>query len=161
MSSPSSCNVVFGNLDNRRRRRRRRLCRRRDVVDVVDVVTFSPQVTRSTSPRQREICFGQVTRSTSTTSRHVTKVTWAILKTYVSLALHSKRYETRLTKTVEVCNVLLICEVHSFEKHPHGNVTRPTSRHVTMPTSQGQRHKADVTSATSRRQRHKANVTVV
>ncbi len=44
--------------------------------------------------------------------------TWAILKTYVSLALHPKRYETRLKHTVGDCNVLLLCEVHSFEKHP-------------------------------------------
>ncbi len=30
------------------------------------------------------------------------------------------RYETRLKKTVEVCDVLLISDVHCFEKHPYG-----------------------------------------
>ncbi len=32
---------------------------------------------------------------------------WMILKTYVSLAVHSKRYETRQKHTVGDCNVLL------------------------------------------------------
>ena len=43
----------------------------------------------------------------------VANTKWVILKTYVSWALHSKRYETRLNKTVEVCNVLLISDVIS------------------------------------------------
>ncbi len=37
------------------------------------------------------------------------KSKWVILKTYVSLALHSKRYETRVKHTVGDCNVLLFC----------------------------------------------------
>ncbi len=51
------------------------------------------------------------------------RYTWFILKTYVSLALHSKRYETRLKKTAEDCNVLHISVVHCFEKDPHGSRT--------------------------------------
>ena len=47
---------------------------------------------------------------------------WVILKTYVSLALHSKGYETRLKYTAEVCNVLLISDVRCFEKHPHVSI---------------------------------------
>ncbi len=49
-------------------------------------------------------------------------VTWMILKTLVHLTLHPKRYETRHKITVGDCNVLLCCEVHSFEKHPHGSL---------------------------------------
>ncbi len=48
---------------------------------------------------------------------------WVILKTYVSLALHSKRYETRLKQTAEVCIILLMSDVHCFEKHPSAGVT--------------------------------------
>ncbi len=44
---------------------------------------------------------------------------WVILKTYVSLALHSKRSETQHKNTVEDCNILLFCDVHCFEKHPY------------------------------------------
>ncbi len=58
---------------------------------------------------------------------------WVILKTYVSLALHSKRYETRLKQTVEVCNVLLISDVHYFEKHPT-KMTARTPETTTMTT---------------------------
>jgi hypothetical protein len=49
---------------------------------------------------------------------HDGDVIWVTLKTYVSWALHSKRYETRLKKTVVVCNVHVISDVHCFEKHP-------------------------------------------
>ena len=44
----------------------------------------------------------------------------------IGVALHSKRYETRLKKTVEVCNVLLISDVHCFEKHPHKTLSSGT-----------------------------------
>ncbi len=58
-----------------------------------------------------------------------------ILKTYVSLALHSKRYETRLTQTVEVCNVLLFCEVHCFEKRPYDGTALEMTRTETKETT--------------------------
>ncbi len=44
---------------------------------------------------------------------------FTVLKTLVHFTLHPKRYETRHTHTVGDCNVLLFCEVHSFEKHPY------------------------------------------
>ncbi len=42
-----------------------------------------------------------------------------ILKTYVSLALRAKRYETRLKQTVEISDAPLISDVQCFAKHPH------------------------------------------
>ncbi len=47
---------------------------------------------------------------------------WMIPKTWVSLALHPKRYETRLKHTVGDCNVVLFGEIHCFEKHPKNKI---------------------------------------
>ncbi len=47
---------------------------------------------------------------------------WMILKTRVHFTSHPKRYETRLKYTVGDCNVLLLCEVNRFEKHPNEGI---------------------------------------
>ncbi len=62
------------------------------------------------------------------------------LKTLVHLTLPSKRYETRLKRTVGDYNVLLFCEVHSFEirccKHIALSSSSPTlsSRQQKLPS---------------------------